>query len=198
MGYDKCASPGCVQRPAARVDRISHRCVTDRLLYCEEHAYSFMADYYAVKRIGDGTPVAYADGVVFDIELLLYDDRPNKSCQFCLREVGGGRRVDCGISAFDAAALWWQVETFTHPRPLTHTAMASVITAMGGRLVCVVIDKFFPGQKVAYEAKLRIQQMNATLAVDVRPSDAVVLAVVSDSPIIVSNDVLAALKESQQ
>ena len=55
-----------------------------------------------------------------------------------------------------------------------------------------------PSQKVAYEAKLHIQQMNATLTVDVRPSDAVVLAVVSEAPIIVSNNVLATLAGMQR
>ena len=100
--------------------------------------------------------------------------------------------MDVGIGPYDAAALWWQVESFTHARPLTHTAMASVITALGGRLISVVIDKFYPGKEIAYEAKLHIQQMNATLVVDVRTSDAMVLAVVCDVPIFVSKDVLAA------
>ena len=76
--------------------------------------------------------------------------------------------------------------------------MASVITAMGGQLVRVVIDKYFPGQSTSYEAKLHIQHASGTVVVDVRPSDAVVLAVVTGAPIIVSNDVLRALAEAQQ
>jgi uncharacterized protein len=198
MEHYSCASQGCLQRPVVRVDRISRRRVYERLLYCDEHVNLFLQGYYGGQHIGRGVRDSCLDGFVFDIEILLYDDRPDSFCQFCLREAGGSKHLDCRISMFDAAALWWQVESFQHPRPLTHNAMASVIAALGGRLTRVVIDEFFPAQEVAYKAKLHIQQMNNTNIVDVRPSDAVVLAVVCDAPIVVSNDVITRLEKWRQ
>jgi bifunctional DNase/RNase len=67
--------------------------------------------------------------------------------------------------------------------------MATAIVSLGGRLQYVEIDKFFPAEKI-YEAKLHIRQMNTQIIVDVRPSDALILAIICDVPIIVSEEVL--------
>lgn len=164
---------------------------------CEKHVQAFLDEYYGTERTGEGTPQVRADAVGFDIELVIYDGRPDKWCQFSLREVGGSRRFDCQVGPFEASSLGWELEQLAVPRPLTHRAMASLITALGGLLECVVIDKFFPAERM-YEAKLHIQLTNKTLVVDVRPSDAVTLALVCNVPIFVSNDVLAGVAETQR
>ena len=198
MANEVCYFPGCMQNASVRTYPVWKRRVVNEAMYCEEHAQVFLANYCNQQLSGEGPPQSWGDAVGFDIELLLCDDRPDKPCWFSLREVGGSRRLDCQTGIFEAAALQRELERLSAPRPLTHRAMASVITALGGRLECVVIDKFFPTQEVAYEAKLHIQQKDTTILVDVRPSDAVVLAVTCDVPIAVSNSVLARLAESQR
>jgi bifunctional DNase/RNase len=65
--------------------------------------------------------------------------------------------------------------------------------ALDGQLEYVAIDKHFPSQSVAFEAKLHIRRGEDFKVIDVRPSDAFVLAVICDVPIVVLHDVLSNL-----
>jgi uncharacterized protein len=197
MSTKRCIILGCKKEPVVHVHRAWNHRIGQETHVCADHIEGFLNSYYEMHIVGDGESRSCGEGVVFDIEMVLYDERPDKPCQFSLREVGGSRRLDCGIGIFEATSLQRELERFVTPRPLTHRAMASVITSLGGRLDCVVIDKFVSGKEAAYfEAKLHIQQKDAVQIVDVRPSDAVVLAVICDVPIVVSNDVLAGLTDS--
>jgi bifunctional DNase/RNase len=60
----------------------------------------------------------------------------------------------------------------------------------------VVVDNYLAAQRI-YEAKLHLQQTSGMKVVDVRISDAVILAVVCNVPIRVSEDVLAAVAQTQ-
>jgi bifunctional DNase/RNase len=164
--------------------------------YCTDHVDHFLATYYAAHSLGDGIPQRCNEGVAFDVELVVYDTRPNKKSLFCLRETGGYRRLDCATGPFEVWALYLQLEGLTTPRPLTHGALASVIVALGGRLKCVVVDKFLSRQRI-YLAKLHIQHMNQVIQVDVRISDAVTLATICTVPILVSDDVVTRAAEGQ-
>jgi bifunctional DNase/RNase len=197
VSYEKCNVPDCGKEVTVRVDNVLNRRITGHSLYCEVHVEDFLAGYYAATQLGVGQRCSHSEGVGFDIELLLSGYRPNDLCQFSLREIEGNRRLDCRTGIFEVSALRWQLEHVREPRPLTHRALASVIKALNGRLDCVVIDKFLSKQTISYEAKLHIKQMNITAVVDVRPSDAVVLAVICNVPIIVSNSVLTALAEEK-
>lgn len=198
MSSTTCIVPGCKKPTVVHVHRAWDHRIGQEAHCCADDIRGFLDGYYAMSFVGEGTSRSWRGGVIFDIEMLMYDERPGKPCQFSLREVGGSRRLDCRIGPFEAMALLWELQRYVAPRPLTHRAMASLITALGGRLECVEIDKFFPGQEVAYEAKLHIQQMSSTRIVDVRPSDAMPLAVTCDVPIVVSNAVLAGLGETER
>lgn len=186
----ECDCPGCGELAVARVFGVRCRRIAERFLYCERHIPAFYTAYFSKQHSGEGAQQRRECGVAFDIELLVYEDSANQTFGFSLREAGGPRRLDCRIGQFEAAALLWQLEGAHHPRPLTHPAMLSVISALGGRLECVAIDKFYPTKEVSYEAKLHLRQMNTTQIVDVRPSDAVVLAVTAGVPIFVADEVL--------
>ena len=197
MANEVCTSPGCEQNAVVWTYPVWKRRVRYPGMYCEEHAQVFRANYCAQQLSGEGPPQCWGEAVGFDIELVIVDSRPDKACSFSLREVGGSRRLDCQIGIFEAAALQRELEGLSYPRPLTHHAMASTITALGSQLEHVVIDKFFPAQEVNYEAKLHIQQRDETILVDVRPSDAIVLAVICDVPIVVLNSVLEGLVDGK-
>ncbi|MGH7139934.1 MAG: bifunctional nuclease family protein [Pirellulales bacterium] len=79
------------------------------------------------------------------------------------------------------------------PRPLTHTATASIIKALKGTLSSVVIDDIVDD---VYHAVLHISAgAGAETDVDVRPSDAIALALECDAPIYVSRHVLRKQRE---
>lgn len=153
-----------------------------------------MTNYYAEPLAGEGPAAQWEGAVGFDIELLLLDERQERPCQFSLREVGGKRRLDCAIGICEAAALQRELERLATPRPLTHRAMVSLMAALGGCLERVVVDRLHPEQRI-YEAKLHIRQATEAAVVDVRVSDAVILAVICEVPLFVSHEVLARLKE---
>jgi bifunctional DNase/RNase len=188
MASDKCSCPGCEKNVVVRSHPIWKRRLVHEAVYCEEHARAFLANYDAQKLAREGPPQRWGNAVGFEIELLVCDDRPDKPCQLFLREVGGIRRLDCAIGIFEAAALQRELERLSTPRPLTHRAMASVITALGGRLECVLVDKFLAAQRI-YEAKLQIRYAAGAVVVDVRVSDAVVLAVICNVPVFVLEEV---------
>jgi uncharacterized protein len=71
--------------------------------------------------------------------------------------------------------------------PLTHDLTLSAIFALGGDLVKIVIDRL---EKDRYNASIYIQQDDEIIAIDARPSDALAVALTSDTPIFVDHDVM--------
>jgi uncharacterized protein len=195
MVENVCAADGCTQESVLRTYPVWKRKLRHQAVYCEQHADVFFATYNK-QRLFRGAPVQRLDeGAEFDIELITTDDRVEKPCYVFLRELGGQRRLGCQIGVFEAAALHRELEGMPFPRPLTHHAMASIMGALGGALRCVVIDAFVE-LEATYHAKLHIQQNEAIVRVDVRPSDALVLAVVCHVPVAVSDGVVTQLSET--
>jgi bifunctional DNase/RNase len=178
-----------------RVVEASHFCDSHGRLHADE----MRKRYYSPSRIGAGSPATIGNGVSFGIDFLFMDELqepPYGYCRVGLMEFGGNRKIDFQIGPCEFSALGFELQRHESPRPPTHRAVAAVIAALGARLQYVEIDKFLPSQST-YEAKLHIQQLKSSLIVDVRPSDALVLAVICDVPVIVSNTVLNPLPESR-
>jgi uncharacterized protein len=197
----KCQSPACDQIATIHFIRADGRPEVEVSHFCDLHGRSHIDKeqerYYSPSRVGAGKPITVASGAAFGIDFLLKDElqeQPFGYCRVGLIEVGGNRRIDFQIGPCECGALDFELQRYQSPRPLTYRALAAVITTLGGRLHYVEIDRFSPAQSI-YEAKLHIQQLNAALEVDVRPSDALILAVICDVPIVVSNSVLAAMGE---
>ena len=192
MSSEKCHCAGCEHEVVLRVYPVWKRRLVYQATYCEQHARVFFANYDAAPLASEGPPLRCGATVGFDIELVLCQDRPGHPSQFSLREIGGRRRLDCQTGLFEAVALQRVLERLQFPRPLTHHAIVSVITALGGRLERVEVEKYSPELRV-FEAKLHIQRHEVEVLVDVRVSDAVILAVICDVPIFVHDDVLMAV-----
>jgi bifunctional DNase/RNase len=188
-----CRSPGCDDEPVVHTYPVWNRRITHPAMYCGEHSLVFWANYSHAQLRRDGPPQSIGKSVVFDLELLVIDKRLNMPCSFSLREVGAGRRLDCTIGTFEAAALRRELDGLSFPRPPTHRAMSAIISALGGQLTYVEIDKLYQDNEDVFEAKLHLQQADRAIFVDIRPSDALVLAIVCEVPIAVSNSVLAGL-----
>jgi bifunctional DNase/RNase len=204
MNKSQCQSPECGQRPTMHFMRAEKRRYVEEVNFCDSHAQlSFRTRYNELQsplRRGPGQRLSVADGVVFDLDFMWWDElRPEPpwgTSYVELVEAGANRRFGFTIGLFEWCALDIALSQCATPRPTTHFAMSRAIAALGGRLRNIEIDKFVPAQST-YEAKLHIQQMNTTVLVDVRPSDALVLAVITDVPIIVSDAVLARLPGRQ-
>ncbi len=104
-----------------------------------------------------------------------------------LKEKEGRRSFPIVIGIFEAAAIDRHVKKIQMPRPLTHDLLWAVIKRLGGTLERVVVTEL---REKTFYAKLVIQRDGATIEVDSRPSDAIALAMLKDTPIFVEEAVL--------
>jgi bifunctional DNase/RNase len=107
-----------------------------------------------------------------------------------LGEVGGDRSFPIMIGIFEATGIVRTLKGLASPRPLTHDAWASTITALGGGVQDVLIGDL---RDFTYYAEVRVRQGGRLVPVDVRPSDAFHLACKCGVPILVADQVLAAV-----
>lgn len=196
----KCETSGCGRPVTAHFVRAEKRVVAAERHLCADHAQAFLDDYKCSANTQDASASSeHENGTSFDPELLFFDeigDPRGPLCQVFLIEAGGTRRFGITTGPYEGQALRLELMRYNALRPMTHRAMAAAIQSLGGQLCRVEIDRFFPAQEVAYEAKLMIQQSNVRVVVDVRPSDALVLAVICGVPIIVTNEVMAELAQA--
>ena len=99
-----------------------------------------------------------------------------------LREMGGSRTFPIVIGIFEAVAIDRTLRGLTCPRPLTFEAWQSTLEATGTRVRAAVIKD---REGSTYFADLRLTGGNGIVAVDMRPSDAVHLAIKARAPILI-------------
>jgi bifunctional DNase/RNase len=195
----KCGIAECNERATFHLMVIKDRRVAKMLHFCNLHRESTIVSESGTKySFAEGSGPAQVNsggGAVFDLDLLCCDElleEPAGRNWVQLGEARGCRRIALAVGMCEYSALGFELQRSRWKRPLTHRAMVSAVMTLGGDLTYVEIDKFFPSQQT-YEAKLHIRQMNNEVLVDVRPSDAFVLAVICDVPIMVSEEVLSCI-----
>lgn len=104
-----------------------------------------------------------------------------------LKEVNGNRRLPIIIGAFEAQAIALEIEGIKPPRPLTHDLLKQVLDNLGAAVMEVVIDEL---RENTFYAKIILEVSALTNEVDARPSDAIALAVRTQSPIYVAEKVM--------
>jgi bifunctional DNase/RNase len=104
-----------------------------------------------------------------------------------LRDLDGQRVLPIWVGAVEANAVALQIENVAPPRPLTHDLVRSILTELGATLVRVIIHDLREGTFFAY---LHLDRDGETTLVDVRPSDALALALRSRAAIFVHPRVL--------
>jgi uncharacterized protein len=104
-----------------------------------------------------------------------------------LDEVVGDRQLAIEIGQPEAFSLAARLGGLTWPRPMTYQFVAALVQALGGRVRQVRIDRVV---EEAYAATVEVEGPPGVRSVDVRPSDALNLAVLVDAPIFVAPEVL--------
>jgi bifunctional DNase/RNase len=108
-----------------------------------------------------------------------------------LKDVASDTVMPIWVGIFEANAIAIEIEKVTAPRPMTHDLTRNLIRHLNARLERVVIsdlkdDTFF--------ATLWLRRGDEPLIVDARPSDAIALALRSDCPIYVAEQVMLTAK----
>ena len=110
-----------------------------------------------------------------------------------LKDVDGTHYLPIIIGPFEATAIALAFEGAQVPRPLSHDLMRSIIDELGASLEQVQIHDM---HEATYFAKLIVRLNGSVREVDARPSDAIALALRTNSPIYVGDNI--ALEEAVQ
>jgi len=97
------------------------------------------------------------------------------------------------ITGDQAQSIQIAISTETFERPLTHDLFVDMLTEFGGAIDRVRIDELTDG---TFYAKLDVDRYDdgdrSQLTFDVRPSDAIAIAVRVDAPIFVADEIIDA------
>ena len=104
-----------------------------------------------------------------------------------LKEVGSNRRIPIIIGFPEAQAIECKLQDIKTPRPLTHDIMIQALSLYGINLSYVMIKRLPNG---VFAADLHLNDGEKEVVIDSRSSDAVALAIRTNSPIYTSEEVL--------
>lgn len=185
MESRKCEIDGCVNEVKIVIMRpITYVQVEDKY-YCPGHGAEVLnkiTSEFAQQREGIQANV---NSCAVEIELVVCDGREGWPSQVFLHESHGPRRLTFKTGRFESWLLGWELRHEPAESLSTHRAMVSLLAALGGDSKMVTMNDVSEGER--YHAQIHLSQGNSPVIVDVRPSDAIVLAVVCNLPIYVDS-----------
>ena len=104
-----------------------------------------------------------------------------------LKEIDGDRSLPIWIGHLEAGSIALALEGVQPPRPITHDLLKSVLEAVGARVKRVAINDL---RNETFYALIEVEVDGRTFEVDSRPSDALALALRTQAPIYVAEQVL--------
>jgi bifunctional DNase/RNase len=100
---------------------------------------------------------------------------------------GEGRTLPIFIGSPEATAIAYALQGVSMPRPLTHDLMKDMLGALDINLERVIITEL---RGSTYYAELHLLRGTERTVVSSRPSDAVAVAVRTETPLFVSDDLM--------
>jgi bifunctional DNase/RNase len=115
-------------------------------------------------------------------------DLQSRTPVLVLQETGALRRsIPIFIGEPEAVAIECAVRGVPAPRPLTHDLLRDVIAELGATVARVVVTEL---RDATYYAEIHLDVEQGTRIVSARPSDAVALALRTDSPLFVDDQLM--------
>ena len=111
-----------------------------------------------------------------------------------LKDQKNERTLPIWIGIFEASAIAIKLEGIQTPRPLTHDLLRTVIEILNGKVSRVVIDDL---KDNVFYAKIFIKLGRKTVKIDSRPSDAIALALRTQSPIYINEEVIVKMQKEE-
>ncbi|MBE9189676.1 bifunctional nuclease family protein [Gloeocapsopsis crepidinum LEGE 06123] len=115
-------------------------------------------------------------------------DAVNRSPIVLLKDGQERRALPIYINQDQAKAIIGALENQKPPRPLTHDLITNILEAWGMTLERIVINAIQDG---TFYALLTVRQGEVKKEIDARPSDAIAIALRTNSPIWVMEEVVA-------
>ena len=105
-----------------------------------------------------------------------------------LKEKKGERQFPIVIGFLEASSIKMKLSGLEVPRPMTHDLLMAVIEGLGAKLDKLIVDKLVDN---TFHAKLELKTADGQIKnIDARPSDGIALAVRSNAPIYVDEEIL--------
>jgi bifunctional DNase/RNase len=108
-----------------------------------------------------------------------------------LKDVSGGTILPIWVGMYEANAIALEIEKVTTPRPMTHDLLKTLITGLQADVRKVVVSEL---RDDTFYAMIWLEKDGELISVDSRPSDALALALRTDCPIYVEEQVIRTSK----
>lgn len=104
-----------------------------------------------------------------------------------LREVEGNRHLPIWIGAYEAEAIALELQGIAPTRPLPYDIIRVMLTELGASLDQIIISDL---NEAVFYARIIVSVGDRTVEIDSRPSDAIAIAVRTNSRIMVEESVM--------
>jgi bifunctional DNase/RNase len=108
-----------------------------------------------------------------------------------LKDVKSDTVLPIWVGMYEANAIALEIEKSATPRPMTHDLLRNLIRGLNAAVQKVVVTEL---KNDTFYAVIWMEQDGEVVSLDARPSDALALALRSDCPIYVSEEVIRIAK----
>lgn len=131
--------------------------------------------------------------IKMNVEGLLFDPRSNMYI-LLLKELDGANTLPIWIGKPEADSIALALGKVATPRPLTHDLLRNVFDSLGVRVTRIVVTQIMDN---TYYALIYLTDGKREIPVDSRPSDAVAVALRTQAPIYVEEEVVTRKTDDQ-
>ena len=104
-----------------------------------------------------------------------------------LKDANSDSVLPIWVGVFEANAIALEIEKVSPPRPMTHDLLKNTILGLGATVERVVVTEL---RNDTFYAVIWASRAGEPICIDARPSDAIALAMRTDAPIFVEEEVL--------
>jgi uncharacterized protein len=177
----------CGKATAIHITRVRPGEVPGTVHLCEECATDYLpiSTPNGVRFVGDASEAAREVQMVVDTVII---SEVSDQQMIIFREVDGTRLLSFETGIFEATVVERTLTGFETPRPLTHDAWLGSIAALGASVQAACVHD---RHQQTYYAELRLAREIDFVRVDMRPSDALILALKAGAPFFFTERLLA-------
>jgi len=110
-----------------------------------------------------------------------------------LKDINGASVLPIWVGIYEANAIALEIEKVATPRPMTHDLIKNLLLGLETHVHKVVVTEL---RDDTFYAVIWLERDGQTISIDSRPSDALALALRTDCPIFVEDEVLKSSKIS--
>ena len=125
--------------------------------------------------------------IEFKIKGLMMDPLTNSPI-VVLQDTTSETLLPIWVGIFEANAIALQIEKVDTPRPMTHDLIKGLLNHLNAKVTKIVVTEL---KDNTFYALIFLNVDGNTVTVDSRPSDAIALALRTDSPIFVTEEVIS-------